>query len=180
MKMKKRALWIDESTGTFLYSYRLSAVFFLPAENGCRGESRAAVSMSAIQRAELLLSPVCGVSSPEGFCPSSTVSLLPSAEVDVCSSLPSSAVPAAGFLLHLFVAAYGTFFMLQRLPWQSLPCPLPTQTYGRLHSVSRRTHRYSNGCFHQNASLCHRGYAPFHQPRHIPARKFRRLLSAYR
>ena len=27
--------------GAFLYSYRLSAVFFLPAENGCRGESRA-------------------------------------------------------------------------------------------------------------------------------------------
>ena len=140
-----------------------------------------AVSMSAIQRAELLLSPVCGVSSPEGFCPSSTVSLLPSAEVDVCSSLPSSAVPAAGFLLHLFRSRIRYILHAStRLPWQSLPCPLPTQTYGRLHSVSRRTHRYSNGCFHQNASLCHRGYAPFHQPRHIPARKFRRLLSAYR
>ena len=88
--------------GAFLYSYRLSAVFFLPAENGCCGESRARRQHERNPESGIaVIASLWGI-FPRSFCPSSTVSLLPSAEVDVCSSLPSSAVPAAGFLLHLF------------------------------------------------------------------------------
>ncbi len=102
--------------------------------------------MSAIQRAELLLSPVCGVSSQKAFVhPDSIAAAI--GEVDVCSSLPYPLSRLPGFLASFSVAAYGTFFMLQPgFRGSRFLVRYPLKRVGRLHSVSRRTHRYSNGC----------------------------------
>ena len=100
--------------GAFLYSYRLSAVFFLPAENGCCGESRA-----RRQHERNPESGIAVIASLWGIFPRRLLSILDSIAAAIGRSrrlFVLAVIRCPGcrdFYCIFFVAAYGTFFMLQ-------------------------------------------------------------------